>query len=332
MAFFLSRRRAALGALLGLSAALALAPGGPAAAQTWPDKPIRLVVGFAPGGFTDVLARLLGQQLSQRLGQPVVVENKPGAAGTLGADLVAKSKPDGYTLLLGHSNSNSVAPALYPRLPYDVIRDFTPITRIATTPLLLTVHPSVAATDVKAFVALAKSKPEGLRFASSGSGSAQHLAAARFMLATGTQMVHVPYKGSGSAIVDLLAGHIELNFESPPNILPHWQSGKLRVLAITSNKRSPLMPDVPTLAEAGVPNAEMLQWFALLGPAGLPAEVTRRINTEVTAILKLPEVVEKIASQGGEIVAGTPEQFAAFLPADVASWAQLVKQANVRID
>ncbi len=319
-------RRAALAAL----ASLVLA--GPAAAQAWPDRPIRLVVGFAPGGFTDVLARLLGQQLAQRLGQPVVVENKPGAAGTLGADLVAKAKPDGYTLLLGHSNSNAVAPALYPKLPYDVLRDFTPITRIATTPLLLTVHPSVPAADVKAFAALAKAKPDGLRFASSGSGSAQHLAAARFMLATGTQMVHVPYKGSGAAIVDLLAGHIDLNFESPPNILPHWQGGKLRVLAITSDKRSPLMPDVPTLAEAGVPNAEMLQWFALLGPAGMPAAVTQRLNTEVNAILKLPEVVEKIASQGGEIVAGTPEQFAAFLPGDVASWTQLIKQANVRVD
>jgi tripartite-type tricarboxylate transporter receptor subunit TctC len=326
MGLIRSRRRLALGALL------ALALSGPATAQSWPDKPIRLVVGFAPGGFTDVLGRLLAQHLSQRLGQSVVVENKPGAAGTLGADLVAKAKPDGYTLLLGHSNSNSVAPALYPRLPYDVIRDFTPITRIATTPLLLTVHPSVPAQDVKSFAALAKSKPDGLRFGSSGSGSAQHLAAARFMLATGTQMVHVPYKGSGAAIVDLLAGHIELNFESPPNILPHWQSKKLRVLAITSDKRSPLLPDVPTLAEAGVPNAEMLQWFALLGPAALPADITKRLNTEVNAILKLPEVVEKIASQGGEIVAGTPEQFAAFLPGDVAVWTQLVKQANVRVD
>ena len=319
-------RRGALATLLAATLAT------PAVAQTWPDKPVRLIVGFAPGGFTDVLARLLGQHLTQRLGQPVVVENKPGAAGTLGADLVAKARPDGHTLLLGHSNSNSVAPALYPKLPYDVVKDFTPIVRIATTPLLLTVHPSVAATDVKSFVALAKKQADGLRFASSGGGSAQHLAAARFMLATGSQMVHVPYKGSGAAIVDLLAGHVDLNFESPPNILPHWQSGKLRVLAITSDKRSPLLPDVPTLAEAGVPNAEMLQWFALLGPAGLPADVTKRLNAEVSAILKLPEVAEKIASQGGDIVAGPSEEFAAFLPGDAAAWGRLVKQANVRVD
>lgn len=323
-----------------IAALLALAVAGPAAAQTtstgsgqaYPDKPIRLVVGFAPGGFTDVLARVIGQKLTERLGQSVIVENKPGAAGTLGADLVAKAKPDGYTLLLGHSNSNSVAPALYPKLPYDVVKDFTPIIRVATTPLLLTVNPNVAARDVKSFVALAKSNPGGLRFASSGGGSAQHLAAARFQLATGTQMTHIPYKGSGQAIVDLLSGQVELNFESPPNVMSHAKAGKLRLLAITSAKRSPLLPDVPTLAEAGVPNAEMLQWFAVLGPAKMPAEITRKLNAEIAAILKMPDVVEKIASQGGEIIGGTPEEFAAFLPADSAGWGRLVKEANVKVD
>jgi tripartite-type tricarboxylate transporter receptor subunit TctC len=245
---------------------------------------------------------------------------------------VAKARPDGYTLLLGHSNSNSVAPAIYPKLPYDVVKDFTPIIRVASTPLLLTVNPGVPATDVRSFVALAKQKPMGLSFASSGNGSAQHLAAARFMLATQTQMNHIPYKGSGQAIVDLLSGQVNLNFESPPNVLPHYQAGKLRVLAITSEKRSPLMPNVPTLAEAGVPNAEMLQWFAVLGPAKLPADITRRLNTEIAAILKLPDVAEKIASQGGEIIGGTPESFAAFIPEDSAAWAKLVKDANVRMD
>ncbi len=315
-----------------IAALLALAVAGPAAAQNYPDKPIRLIVGFAPGGFTDVLARVIGQKLTERLGQSVIVENKPGAAGTLGADLVAKARPDGYTLLLGHSNSNSVAPALYPKLPYDVVKDFTPIIRVATTPLLLTVNPNVAARDVKSFVALAKSNPGGLRFASSGGGSAQHLAAARFQLATGTQMTHIPYKGSGQAIVDLLSGQVELNFESPPNVMSHAKAGKLRLLAITSDKRSPLLPDVPTLAEAGVANAEMLQWFAVLGPAKLPADITRKLNTEIAAILKMPDVVEKIASQGGEIIGGTPEEFAAFLPGDSAAWGRLVKEANVKVD
>ncbi|MFD0667400.1 Bug family tripartite tricarboxylate transporter substrate binding protein [Ramlibacter sp. MAHUQ-53] len=319
-------RRLALSALLGLAFA------GPALAQAWPDKPLRIVVGFAPGGFTDVLGRVIGQKLSERLGQPVVIENKAGAAGTLGADLVAKAKPDGYTLLMAHSNSNSVAPALYPKLPYDVIKDFTPIIRVASTPLLLTVNPNVPAQDVKSFVALAKAKPGALRFASSGGGSAQHLGAARFMLATGTQMTHIPYKGSGQAIVDLLSGQVELNFESPPNVMTHAAAGKLRLLAITAAKRSPLLPNVPTLAEAGVPNAEMLQWFAVMGPAGLPREITQKLNTEIAAILKMPDVAEKIASQGGEILGGSPEDFARFLATDTVAWAKLVKEANVRAD
>lgn len=318
--------RSALAALLSVSVAV------PALAQTWPDRPIRMVVGFAPGGFTDVLARLLGEKLQERLGQPVVVENRPGAAGTIGADIVAKSRPDGYTLLLGHSNSNAVAPALYPKLPYDVVRDFTPIVRIATTPLLLTVHPSLPATDVKSFIELASSKPGELVFGSSGNGSSQHLAAARFMLATKTQMTHVPYKGSSQAMLDLLSGNVGLNFESPPNVLPHLESGKLRVLAITSEKRSPLLPEVPTLAEAGVPNAEMLQWFAVLGPAGLPAPIVQKLNSEINAILEQPDVAEKLASQGGEIVGGSAEEFSAFLPEDTAAWAGLVKEAGIRVE
>ena len=321
----LASRRLILAAMLSLAAL-------PTVAQQWPEKPIRIVVGFAPGGFTDVLARLIGQRLQERLGQPVVVENKAGAAGTLGADLVAKSAPDGYTLLLGHSNSNSVAPALYPKLPYDVVRDFTPIIRVATTPLLLTVNAAVPANDVQAFVALTKTKPNGLSFASSGSGSAQHLAAARFMLATKTNMTHVPYKGSGQAIVDLLSGTVDLNFESPPNVLPHLKTGKLKSLAITSTKRSPLLPDVPTLAEAGVPNAEMLQWFAVFGPAGLSQPVIQKLNAEIAAILKQADVVEKIASQGGEITGGSSKEFEEFLPKDAASWARLVKEANIRIE
>jgi tripartite-type tricarboxylate transporter receptor subunit TctC len=322
-----SRRR-----LLAASLLLALPwATGSASAQSWPDKPIRIVVGFAPGGFTDVLARLLGQKLSERLGQPVVVDNKPGAAGTLGADIVAKAAPDGYTLLLAHSNSNSVAPSLYPKLPYNVLTDFTPVIPVANTPLLLTVHPSVAAQNVREFVALAKSKPGGLSYASSGGGSAQHLAAERFQLSTGTKMTHIPYKGSGQAIVDLLSGQVDLNFESPPNVMTHAKAGKLRVLAITSDKRSPLLPDVPTMAEAGVRNAEMLQWFAVMGPAKLPAEITRRLNTEIAAILRLPEVAEKIAAQGGEIMGGSPEDFTRFLARDTAEFARLVKEARITL-
>ncbi len=327
---FPSRRSLLAAAALGFALPFA---GTAAQAQAWPDnKPIRVVVGFAPGGFTDVLARLIGQKLSERLNTPVVVENKPGAAGTLGADFVAKAKPDGYTLLLAHSNSNSVAPALYPKLPYNILADFTPIIPVANTPLLLTVHPSVAAKDVKEFVALAKARPGGLRFASSGGGSAQHLAAERFQLATGTEMTHIPYKGSGQAIVDLLSGQVELNFESPPNVMAHAKAGKLRLLAITSNKRSALLPDVPTMAEAGVKNAEMLQWFAVMGPAKMPADITRRLNNEIAAILKLPDVAEKIASQGGEIMGGSSEDFAKFIASDSAGFARLVKEAKITLE
>jgi len=326
---FPSRRSLLAAAALALALPFAATT---AQAQAWPDKPIRIVVGFAPGGFTDVLGRLIGQKLSERLGQPVVVENKPGAAGTLGADQVAKAKPDGYTLLLAHSNSNSVAPALYPKLPYNILADFTPIIPVANTPLLLTVHPSVAAKDVKEFVALAKARPGALRYASSGGGSAQHLAAERFQLATGTQMTHIPYKGSGQAIVDLLSGQVELNFESPPNVMTHAKAGKLRLLAITSNKRSALLPDVPTMAEAGVKNAEMLQWFAVMGPAKMPADITRRLNTEIAAILKMPDVAEKIASQGGEIMGGSSEDFAKFIASDSAAFARLVKEAKITLE
>jgi tripartite-type tricarboxylate transporter receptor subunit TctC len=325
---FPSRRRLLAAALLALPFAAPLAH----AQGSWPDKPIRIVVGFAPGGFTDVLARLVGQKLSERLNTPVVVDNKPGAAGTLGADQVAKAKPDGYTLLLAHSNSNSVAPSLYPKLPYNILTDFTPIIPVANTPLILTVNPNVPAKNVKEFIALAKAKPGALRYASSGGGSAQHLAAERFQLATGTEMTHIPYKGSGQAIVDLLSGQVELNFESPPNVMTHAKAGKLRLLAITSNKRSALLPDVPTMAESGVKNAEMLQWFAVMGPAKMPAEITKRLNTEIAAILKQPDVQEKILSQGGEIMGGSPEEFAKFIASDSAAFAKLVKEANIKLD
>ena len=213
-----------------------------------------------------------------------------------------------------------------------MLKDFTPIISVASTPLLLTVNDKVPAKNVKEFVALAKSNPGALRYASSGGGSAQHLAAERFQLATGTQMTHIPYKGSGQAIIDLLSGQVELNFESPPNVMTHAKAGKLRLLAVTSNRRSPILPDVPTMAESGVQNAEMLQWFAVMGPARLPADITRKLNAEISAILKQPDVQEKIASQGGQLMGGTPEEFARFLAADTAAFGKLVKEANIKLD
>ena len=301
-----------------------------ASAQAYPDKPIRMIVGFSPGGFTDVLGRLIAQRLQERLGQPVVVENKPGATGTIAADFVAKAKPDGYTLLMGHSNSNSVAPALFPKLTYDVIKEFTPIVHVASTPFMLTVHPSVPATDVKSFVEYAKKTP--LRFASSGQGSGQHLAAEQFMLLTGTKMTHIPYKGSGQAITDLLSGQVELNFESPPNTLQHIKAGKLKTLGITSAKRSSLLPDVPTIAEQGIPGYDIIQWFGVFGPAGLPKPIVDKLNAEINAIMKTPEFAEKIAAQGGDIHGGSADSFAAYIRSDTVKWDKLVKGANIKAE
>jgi len=319
----------ALGVATLLAAHLPIAQ---AQVAKYPDKPIRIVVGFGAGGFTDVLARTIGQKLSVTLGQPVIVENKPGATGTIGADMVAKSKPDGYTLLLAHFASNSVAPALYPRLPYDVVKDFTPLVRLASTPVLLTVNSAFPASNVAGFVEQARKKPGELSYASSGNGTAQHLAAAQFSQVSGIKMVHVPYKGSSAAMTDLLGGQVNLNFDSPPNVLPHYKAGKLKALAITSLVRSPLFPNVPTLHESGFPNFEMSQWFAIMGPANLPKDVAERLNTEINAILKDPEVVEKIASQGGEIIGGSIPQFSAFLKQDVDKWAKLVKDADIKLE
>lgn len=315
-------------ALAAVIAALPLAVH----ADAYPNKPIKLIVGYPPGGFTDVAARLIANDLQKRIGQPIVIENKAGATGTLGADAVAKAAPDGYTLLLAHQNSNAVAPALFPKLPYDVIKDFTPIARIASTPLLLIVNPKVPAKDVKTLVQLAKKDPTALRFASSGNGSSQHIGAAMFMKATGVQMTHIPYKGSSQALTDLLSGQVEVNFDSPPPTLQYIKSGKLKALAITSSARSPLLPDVPTMGEAGVPGFEFTQWFGVVGPAKLPADIVHKLNEAINAVLKSPDVREKLAALGATPLGGTPEEFAAVIKSDTARFAQVVKDAKITID
>jgi tripartite-type tricarboxylate transporter receptor subunit TctC len=321
-----------LARVLSVLAFAALPAAQSALAQDYPHKPVKVVVGFSPGGFTDVLARLISQKLTERLGQPFIVENKPGASGIIGADIVAKSKPDGYTLLMGHMTANSIAPALYPDVPYDVIKDFTPITRVASTPFFLAVHPSVPANDVQSFIALAKKDPGALRFASSGLGTAQHLAAEQFMLMTGTRMTHIPYKGSGQAIVDLLSGQVELNFESPPNTLQHIKAGRLKALGITSAKRSSLVPNVPTIAEQGLPGYEMVHWFGMFGPGGLPKEITRKLNAEIITILGSPEIAAQINAQGGDVIASGPDEFAAFLAKDTVAWRRIIKDAKIKVE
>ncbi|MGC3984546.1 MAG: tripartite tricarboxylate transporter substrate binding protein [Pseudorhodoferax sp.] len=303
-----------------------------AVAQDYPAKPIKLIVGYAPGGFTDVAARMLANDLQKRIGQPVIVDNKAGATGTIGADFVAKAAPDGYTLLLAHQNSNAVAPALFPKLPYDVLKDFTPIAAVASTPLLMVVNPKVPARDVKEFVALASKEKGALRFASSGSGSSQHIGAAQFMLATQTEMVHIPYKGSAQALNDLLSGQVDINFDSPPPTLQFIKSGKLRALAITSAQRSPLLPDVPTMAEAGLPSVEFTQWFGVVGPAGLPAPIVTKLNAAVNAALSSPEIKERLAALGATPMGGSAEDFRNTIQADTQRFAKLVGDAKIKVD
>jgi tripartite-type tricarboxylate transporter receptor subunit TctC len=303
----------------------------PAASQAYPEKPIKLIVGYSPGGFTDVAARLIANELQTRLGQTVVVDNRPGATGTIGATAVARAAPDGYTLLLAHSNSNAVAPALFPNLPYDVNTDFTPVVRVATTPLLLVTNISLPADDVKGFIKLARERDD-LMFASSGVGSSQHIAAEMFKQATDVKMTHVPYKGSAQAMNDLLSGQVQLNFDSPPPTLQFIRAGKLKVLAITSSSRSALLPDVPTMQEAGLPGFEFTQWFGVVGPAGMPSDIVMRLNSEINDILKTPAIMNRLMELGADPVGGTPAAFASTIQADTIRMAKIIKDAGIRIE
>ncbi|KAF7962412.1 hypothetical protein AWV80_22270 [Cupriavidus sp. UYMU48A] len=302
----------------------------PAFAQKYPEKPVTMVVGSAPGGFTDVLGRLVAQQLSERLGQPVVIDNRAGASTTIGTQVVAKAAPDGYTLLMGHFAGVSVAPAMMSKLSYDPIKDLTAIARVASTPVILTLGPSLHAKNLKELIQYLQKNPGKVSFATSGVGTAQHLAAVQFMRATHTEMVHVPYKGSSQAMTDLLGGRVDLNFESPPNVLQHIKAGKLQAIAITSLKRSPLLPEVPTMDEAGLAKFEMSQWFGVMGPARMQKPMVDMLNKEINALLAKPDVIEKIQSMGGEVLSGTAEQFAAFQRTDSANWAKLLREAGIK--
>lgn len=298
-------------------------------AQSYPRAPIKIVVPFPPGGGTDILARLLGQKLSQTWGQPVVTDNRGGANGTISAAIAAKSAPDGYTLLLVPSGF-AVNPSIYPRLPYSVAKDFSPITQIAASPLLVLVHPSLPARSIKELITLAKSRPGEINYASSGNGSPPHLATEYFKSMAGISMVHIPYKGGGPAIVDLLAGHVSIYFNAILQALPYAKSGQLRPLAVTSPTRSAAIPKTPTIAEAGLPGYEMTNWYGLLAPAGTPKDVVTKLNAEVTRILKEPDVKERIETDGAVVVASTPEQFAAFIQQEIAKFSRIVKASGMK--
>ena len=318
-------RRAVVAALLVLST-------GTAVAQAWPAKPIRIVVPFPAGGSTDIVGRLLADKLSQSLGQAVVVDNRAGAGGTSGSDVAAKSAPDGYTFLLGTSSTHAIAPALYPKLAYDPVKDFAPVSLLGTATILMVVHPSVPAKSVAEFVALAKAKPGAMMFGSTGNGSVSHLTAEYFKSLAGIDMQHVPYKGDTPMTLDLVAGRVQVAFGTAVAFLPQVQAGKLNALAVTDARPSPVAPQLPTVAASGLPGFEALQWFGMLAPAGTPREIVARVNADVGKALQQPDVQEKLKGLGMQIVGGPPEQFGSFMRAEAGKWAKIVKDSGAKVD
>ena len=312
--------------------ALLSAFAAPSFAQTaWPTKPVRLLVGFAPGGGTDIVARALGVKMSEILGQPIVVENRAGASGTIAAAEVARAPADGYTLLLGHSNSNAIAPFVLDKVPYDAATDFTPITYIGYVPNVLVVHPSVPARSVPELIALAKGKPGQYTYASSGVGSTQHLAGALFAKLTDVQLNHIPYKGSGQAVVDLLGGQVNMNFDTMPPVLEHIKSGKLRALAISTPQRLPQLPDVPTFSEVGIKGFEVTNWYSVMGPKGTPADIVNKIDGAVRKAMADPAINSSLVAQGVQFGgAATPLQFSDFIKTELTKYQKLVKDLNVK--
>lgn len=306
-----------------------LTPPG-ARAQTYPDKPIRFIVPFSAGGGADIVARAIGQSLGEAIGQQVLVDNRTGAAGIIGMQAAAKSPADGYTILLGQTGPNSINPSLYETLPYDAAKDFAPITLATRYPYVLVVHPAVPARNVSELIAFAKSRPGQVTFASAGNGSANHLAAELFQTMAQISLVHVPYKASAPALVDVLSGHVSMMFDPIITANPHVKAGKLRALAITSLERSSVAGDLPTVAETGLAGYEAIGWHGILAPAGTPKNIIAKLNADIVRILRTPEMRNRFAEQGAEPVGNTPEEFALFLKQDREKWEKVIKAAGVR--
>ncbi len=301
-------------------------------AQAYPVRPIRIVVPFPAGGTTDVLARAVAQKLTEALGQPTVVDNRPGAGGNIGAELVAKSPPDGYTLLMGTVGTHAINPSLYPKMPYDHVRDFAPVILVAGVPNVLVINPALPINSVQELIAYGKANPGKLNFASSGNGTSIHLSGELFKTMAGVQMAHIPYKGSAPALQDLVGGQVQLMFDNLPSSLALIKAGKLKALAVTSKERAAALPDVPTLAESGLPGFEASSWFGLLAPAGTPQPVIAKLNAEVAKWLASPEAKEKLLAQGAIAAGGTPEDFARHIAAETAKWQKVVKDSGAKID
>jgi tripartite-type tricarboxylate transporter receptor subunit TctC len=304
----------------------------PAAAQPFPSRPVHVIVPQTPGGATDVFARLVSQKLSEKWGQSVVVENKAGAAGVVGTDVVAKSAPDGYTLLLTYAGSQAVNQSLYAKLPFDSVEDFQTVTTVAVTPFLLVVGPKSKVKDLKELIAAARKDPEAITYASPGSGSVNHLLAEMLKSEAKINLTHVPYKGIAAGIADIVAGRVDMAFTSLPSVIGHVRSGQLRAIAVSSAKRNDAAPDVPTVAEQGIPGFDVSPWWGILAPAGTPRPIVDKINADVAEVLKTPEMQAKFKDQGGEIFLTTPDAFLKLLESDVVKWGKVVKASGARVD
>ena len=310
---------------LGLTASMA-------AAQTFPVKPIRMLVGYSPGGTTDIIARTVSQKLSANLGQQVIVDNRAGGGGMIAVEMVAKSAPDGYTLLMGTISTLATNVSMYSKLPYDPVRDFSAVTLVAASPYLITLHPSVPANTLREFIALAKAQPGRLNFGSSGAGGGAHLSTEMFKSMAGINLVHVPYKGAAPAMTDLLSGQIQLVFNQPLIALPYMKAGRLKALAITSAQRLAAVPDVPTVAEAGVPGFEATAWQGVVAPKGTPAAIVGKLQAEIAKILRLPDVGDRLAAEGSQPGGNTPAEFGAFIKDEIAKWGKVAKQSGAKAD
>ena len=313
---------------------VAIAPGVIANAngtENYPVRPIRLVVPFPPGGGADILARILGEKLTERTGQQVVIDNRGGAGGTIGSAIAAKAVPDGYTLLMASSN-HPINAALYPQLPYHTVDSFSMVALVASAPLVLVVNPTVAAQSVGELIAVAKSRPGQLNFGSAGNASTPHLAGELFSALANVKIVHVPYKGSAQALTDLLGGQLALTFNNVLSVMPHVKTGKLRALAVTTARRSPVLPELPTVAEAGVPAYEVIQWWGVMGPARMSEVIVSKLHAELTAIISASQMKERFAGQGVEPVSAAPREFSALLARELEKWTRIIKSAGIRID